>query len=64
MWSYAYDAILDTTYDTLQTVEQVGRTRPDRIVDNDRGLVYEVVTQWTYGRQARIAGAIGLLVQV
>lgn len=60
VWSIADDGF-GTTYDTLRTIEQNGGTRADRIVDVDRGLVYVVVEAWTYGRQALIAGAIGLL---
>jgi hypothetical protein len=60
VWSVAVDAA-GTAYDTLQTVDQSTHHRPDRIVDNDRGLTYVVTIAWTYGRQSRIAGAIGLL---
>lgn len=63
VWSITTNG-LGTDYDTLRTIEQVGQTRPDRIVDVDRGLTYEVATQWTYGRQALVAGAIGLLINV
>ncbi len=60
VWSIADDGF-GNTYDTLRTIDQNGGTRADRIVDNDRGLTYVVVTAWTYGRQSLISGAIGLL---
>lgn len=62
VWSIARDA-LDTTYDTLNTIDQAQRTRPDRIVDAGRGLTYEVRVAWTYGRQSLVAGAIGVAIQ-
>ena len=60
VWSVAVDA-LGTVYDTLQTIDQSTHSRPDRIIDADRGLTYVVTIGWTYGRQSKIAGAIGLL---
>ena len=51
------------SYDTLNTIDQAQRTRPDRIVDTGRGLTYEVKVAWTYGRQSLIAGAIGVAIQ-
>lgn len=60
VWSVAVDA-LGTAYDTLQTIDQSTHGRPDRIIDADRGLTYVVTIAWTYGRQSKIAGAIGLL---
>lgn len=60
VWSVADDG-LGNVYNTLRTVDQSSGTRADRIVDNDRGLTYVVTTAWVYGRQSKIAGAIGLL---
>lgn len=60
VWSIADDGF-GNTYDVLRTIEQNGGTRADRIVDNDRGLVYVVTAAWTYGRQSKLSGAIGLL---
>lgn len=60
VWSMATSP-LGVVYDTLQTIDQSTHRRPDRIVDNDRGLTYVVTIAWTYGRQSEIAGAIGLL---
>lgn len=47
----------------LETINQAGRTKPDRILDVARGLTYNVVTEWVYGRQSLVAGAIGVLIQ-
>lgn len=60
VWSDVSDGA-GNAYDTLRTVEQNGGTRADRIVDNDTGLTYVVVTAWPYGRQSNIAGAVGVL---
>lgn len=60
VWSIADDGA-GNVYNTLRTIEQNSGTRADRIVDNDRGLTYVVVTAWTYGRQSKISGAVGLL---
>lgn len=62
VWSIARN-VLGTDFATLETIDQAGRTRPDRIVDAGRGLTYEVKTAWTYGRQALVAGAIGVAIQ-
>jgi hypothetical protein len=62
VWSIARD-VLGTSYDVLQTIEQSQRTRPDRVVDAGFGLTYEIKVAWTYGRQALVAGAIGVAVQ-
>ena len=62
VWSLAYN-FDGTPRETLQTIDQPGRTRPDRIIDVASGLTYAVTTQWPHGRQSRIAGAIGKLIQ-
>ncbi len=63
VWSIVED-VLGNVYDTLNTVDQSTRTRPDRIIDAGRGLTYEVRTAWSYGRQSFVAGAIGVAIQV
>lgn len=60
VWSDAEDD-LGTPYNVLQTIDQSTHHRPDRITDNDRGLVYVVRIAWPYYRQSKISGAIGVL---
>ena len=60
LWSDAFDAAGDPL-NTLRTIAQVGRQRADRLIDVDRGLTYIMATQWDYGRQAMISGALGVL---
>ena len=63
LWSAAFDAG-GAPLNTLRTIEQVGHERADRLIDVDRGLTYIVATQWDYGRQAKISGALGVLLDV
>lgn len=63
LWSNAFDAAGDPL-NTLRTIEQVGHERADRLIDVDRGLTYIVATQWDYGRQAMISGALGVLLDI
>ena len=60
IWTFSRD-LSGAVINTLRTIEQVGHDRADRIADDDRGLTYIVREQKDYGRQARVAGAIGIL---
>lgn len=60
IWTWSED-LAGAPLNVLTTIEQVGRTRADRIVDNDTGLTYIVATQFAYSRQAKVSGAIGVL---
>ena len=63
IWTFSRD-FAGLPLNVLNTIEQVGHTRADRLVDNDRGLTYIIAVQWDYGRQARISGALGTLLDV
>ena len=63
IWTFSRD-FAGLPLNVLNTIEQVGHTRADRLVDDDRGLTYIIAVQWDYGRQARISGALGTLLDV
>ena len=58
-WSEALDG---TPLETLQAINQVGHSLPDRVKDLDRDRVYRVATQFEYTRQAKVNGAICVLI--